>query len=240
VGKFVEACERNGLGAWELEQLNGLREHGYLDDVVQYARLFLGEGEYREVLVRNLGTGDPSPTHRELAKWRVPAILTTNYDPLLERAFAEERGECPPVLTNQDTGMLWRRFARGEFFLLKVHGHIDRLDTIVLTSSDYSEHVFGNVAFMQFLQRLFVSASILFVDTSLGDEYVRRILDETMFLTRGAGMPHYAIQRFTGPIHADLLRRRFNLHVMTAESDEEMPKILEEIRGRAESAEESP
>lgn len=239
-GTFVEACVRNELDADELDQLNGLRQEGYLDDVLQYCRLFLGEDRYHEVLAHTLRRGDPSATHRELARWRAPAILTTNYDPLLERAIVEETGECPSVLTNQDTALLWRRFARREFFLLKVHGDLERPDTIVLTSGDYSEHVFGNAAFMQFLQRLLVSASILFVDTSLRDPYLLRILDETMFLTKGAGMPHFAIQRFTGSIHRELLRRRFNLHVMTVESDEAKPELLEEIRRRAESADDSP
>ena len=86
---------------------------------------------------------------------------------------------------------------------------------------------------MQFLQRLFLFASVLFVGTSLKDAYLRRILDETMFLTRGVGMPHYAIQVFTGPIHAQLLRERFNIHVMTAPSDEAIPDILTQIGERA-------
>ena len=118
VGHFIEACERNGLlDPGELEQLEGLRQAGYLDDVVQYCRGRLGEGEYRDFLTKLLATGDPSPTHRALAKLPVLAMLTTNFDPLLERAIAEERGEFPPVLTNHDTSALWRRFARGEFFL---------------------------------------------------------------------------------------------------------------------------
>jgi hypothetical protein len=233
VRSLIAACEQSGLSPDEKEQLDGLEQAGYLDDVTDFCRDFLGEGEYRDFLSRVFAGREPSPTHQELVKLSVPAIMTTNYDPLLEQAFASEYGRIPTVLTSHDGNTLWRRFARNEFFILKVHGHIDRPDTIVLSSHDYAQHVFGNLAFMQFLQRLFATTSVLFVGTSLADPYIRRILEETMFLTEGVGMPHYAVLPLTGTVHARLLRDRFNIHVLAPSDWETVPALLAEIRQRA-------
>jgi hypothetical protein len=121
----------------------------------------------------------------------------------------------PPVLTADDTPTLWRHFAKDEFFILKVHGDIQRPNTVVLTSRDYTKHVFGNLPFMSFLQRVFMGRSILFMGSSLTDVYLRRILEETTYTMGGAGMPHFAVLGGTGSIRAKLLRDRYNIHVIT-------------------------
>lgn len=132
-----------------------------------------------------------------------------------ESALVKRTASLPTVLTSQDTSSLWRKSARNEFFILKIHGDINRPDTVILSSRDYTQHVFGNLAFMQFLQRIFMSKSILFVGTSLGDVYIRRFLEETTFLTEGVGMLHFAILPNTGSIRSRLLRDKFNIHVIT-------------------------
>lgn len=68
---------------------------------------------------------------------------------------------------------------------------------------------------MQFLQRLLASKSVLFVGTSLSDVYVRRILEETRYLSSGAGMPHYAICPRLGPVRSKFWRQRFNITVIS-------------------------
>jgi SIR2-like domain len=219
VRQMIEVSREHGLGEPEYEELVSLYQARFYDDVIDYCRQTLGEGEYRQFLDDTFGSGIAhSYLHEEVASLDVPAIFTTNYDRLLEAALIKRGVSLPTVLTSHDTTTLWRRTARDEFFILKVHGDITRPDTVVLSSKDYTEHVFGNLAFMQYLQRVLLSKSFLFIGTSLNDVYVRRILEESAFLTRGVGMPHFAVLANTGAIRSKLLRERFNIHVITFDS----------------------
>ena len=135
--RMVQACAENGLSKSELEELNELQDSGYLDDVADFCRGFLGEPEYRELLCRLFESCNlSSALHQKLLEIHFSAILTTNYDKLIEHAVANRNSKIPPVLTNRDVPTLWRRLARNEFFILKVHGDIERPETIVLSSKD--------------------------------------------------------------------------------------------------------
>lgn len=186
-----------------------------LEDVIDFCRELLGEGEYREAVQKILGGGQPNALHRFIVALPVPAIVTTNYDRLLETAYADLRGGLLPVFTASDTPTLWKLVARKEKYLLKVHGDIIRPDTLVLTTRDYTKHVFGNAPFMTFVQRLLLGHSALFIGSSITDHYLQRILEETTYLTGGVGVPHYAIMRDPGVIRKKVLKARFNINVIS-------------------------
>lgn len=214
--RMVQACADNGLSKIELDELHELQDSGYLDDVADFCRSFLGEPEYRELLRRLFEPGNlSSALHQKLLEIPFSAILTTNYDKLIEHAVAKRDSKIPPVLTNRDAPTLWRRLARNEFFILKVHGDIERPETVVLSSKDYTDHVFGNLPFIQFLQRLLTAKSVLFIGTSFTEPYILRLLEETRFLTAGVGLQHFALLPYAGRIRSRLLRDRYNVSVIT-------------------------
>jgi hypothetical protein len=209
---MLEAAVNYGVTANQEGELREMLAAREFEDVVEFCRDHLGEGEYRTYLERMFGSSlKPSIVHDRIASWKVPALLTTNYDRLIETALTRHSGSLPHVLTGDDVQTLWRHFSRGEFFLLKVHGDIVRPNTVVLTMRDYTKHVFGNMPFMTFLQRVVLSRSLLFIGSSLNDIYIRRLLEETTFLTGGVGMPHFALLPNPGPIRSRLLRDRFNI-----------------------------
>ncbi len=235
VNEFIVACSSSGLSADDYDELRSMQEAGQLDDVIDYCRDFLGEGEYRQFLARLFeNSGPPSELHQKIIRLPFPAILTTNYDRLIEQTIAQQTSTIPTILTNHDVTPLWRRTSKNEFFVLKVHGDIDRPDTVVLSSQDYTQHVFGNLPFMQFIQRLFMSKTVLFLGTSLQDVYIRRFLEETRYLTKGVGMPHFALIYRAGNIQARLLRDRYNVTVISIEDWSEIPAFLDELKVRVE------
>lgn len=236
VQAMVDAAKDNGLGETQLTELKQMVEARAYEDVIDFCRDFLGEGEYRTFLERFIGTHQTPATLHELAiQLPTPAMLTSNYDRLLETALTRKTNQLPVVLTADDTQTLWRHFAKGEFFLLKVHGDIMRPNTVVLTSRDYTQHVFGNLPFMTFMQKLLLSHSVLFFGSSLSDIYMKRILEEITFMTGGVGMPHYALLPYCGPIRAKLLRERYNITaisydpMMEGSHDKTLASILERI-----------
>jgi hypothetical protein len=213
--RMVQACAENGLSNTELEELNKLQDSGYLDDVADFCRGSLGEQEYRELLRRIFEPVNISSTlHQKLLKIPFSAILTTNYDKLIEHAIATRDFKIPPVFTNHDAPTLWLRLARNEFFILKIHGDIERPETIVLSSKDYTAHIFGNRPFIQFLQLLLTAKSVLFIGTSFTEPYILRLLEETSFLTAGVGAQHFALLPCVGPIRSRLLRDRYSVNVI--------------------------
>jgi SIR2-like domain len=219
--RMVQTCVKNGLSESELKELNELQDSVYLDDVADFCRGFLGEPEYRELLRRLFEPANlSSALHQKLLEIPFSAILTTNYDKLIEHAVAHRNSKIPPVLTNRDVPTLWQRLARNEFFILKVHGDIERPETIVLSSKNYTEHVFGNLPLIQFLQRLLMAKSVLFIGTSFTEPYVLRLLEETRFLTAGIGLQHFALLPKAGPIRSRLLRDRYNVTVISYDPEE--------------------
>ena len=216
VDEFIHASRSYGLNETQETELREMFQANALEDIVDFCRDFLGEGEYRNFLQKILEADrQPSRIHELIATWPVPALLTSNYDRLMEGAIAAKTGAIPKVLTADDTATLWQHFAKNKFFLLKVHGDIVRPPTVVLTSRDYTNHVFGNLPFMTFLQRVVLSRSVFFIGSSLQDIYLRRILEETTHMTGGVGMPHFALIPNPGTIRSRLLRDRYNIIVVS-------------------------
>ncbi len=76
----------------------------------------------------------PSPTHWALAELPGTIFVTTNYDGLLEQALAAHTGKPPRVVLPDDVEGL-QELGPGQ--LLKLHGDLDRPETIVLKIEDY-------------------------------------------------------------------------------------------------------
>lgn len=174
-----------------------------------------------------------SAAHRLLKDLRLCAALTTNFDELLERTFERQR---PPVFTVQDTDQLLEALANRTFFLLKLYGSLRQPSTLVVSPAQYRESVAGNRAFVQTLESLFFSRTILFVGASLAG--IEGYLGGLAF--RGiARRPHYALVHVTGNAwraQADLLSRRYGIQVIpyraSTPSHPEVIDFLAKLRDR--------
>jgi tetratricopeptide (TPR) repeat protein len=91
---------------------------------------------WREAVVQVLDEKQPEPTETDhaLAALEACCCITTNYDRLLEQALQQRLGKRPQVVTPDDTQALANLQLHA---VLKLHGDIDRPDTIVLTQPDY-------------------------------------------------------------------------------------------------------
>jgi hypothetical protein len=90
----------------------------------------LGESTFRQFMQQVFRDRalQPGPVHRLLPDMRFAAILTTNYDKLIESAFPAGT----PWHTQQDYPELAGLNRDRGFTVVKVHGDIDRLDSTVL------------------------------------------------------------------------------------------------------------
>ena len=115
----------------------------------------------------------PSPVHEELAQMDIDAVYTTNYDDLLERAFAIAGRAVLPVITYSD---LATRPPVGTVQIVKYHGDFAVPETLVLTESQYFERMTLDTAMDIRLRADALSRSLLFVGYSLSDVNVRYLL----------------------------------------------------------------
>ena len=138
---------------------------------------------------------DPLPTHRAIARLhtRFSAIVTTNYDQLLEEAFRREvNTECAPVIKDIDLPYVGNRP-----ILIKMHGCISDPDSIVITEDDYMYKSF-------FVRRRLIASKllgyladqvVLFLGYSLEDSTFRNLFHDVAHSLGRHQVVAYAIQR---------------------------------------------
>ena len=109
------------------------------------------------------------------------AVITTNYDSLLESIF-----ETYEVFSNQDALILGQVYGAGEIY--KVHGSLEDPSSLILTTEDYSFFEERNVILAAKLLTLIVEHPIVFLGYSLSDENVKTILSSIVRCLNPSGM----------------------------------------------------
>jgi hypothetical protein len=196
------------------------RSHNQLDRLTdQLKEMFLGPATA------------PGPNHERLRRIGFAAVLTTNFDNLLERSFGDT-----PIYTPRETEPLLEALSRHEFFLLKLYGTLNRPDSVLVAPRQYEDEIVGNAAFSQFMESLFVSRTLLFVGASLAgiEAYLRGVRFRGNLSRR-----HYALVAVTGTAwlaKAEALRHRYQIEVLpydVSPDHREVDGFLEDLQTRS-------
>lgn len=127
-------------------------------------------------------------------------VVTTNFDRILERAFAEAHKPFKERVWGAKADMFVAALSGNEPYLLKVHGDaMDRTDR-VLTLSDYSKHygntqaskIDMNMPLPKALQQVVTTRTLLFLGCSLENDRTMQIIHHVAS-KHGAPPAHYAI-----------------------------------------------
>jgi hypothetical protein len=102
----------------------------------------LGRKALVDALEHNLVDGrEPSPALRMLAALPFKIILTTNYDPLLEKALRDHGKQVEPLIYDPTPDTVARDPVDDPTpdhpLLFKIHGDLSRRDSVVITDEDY-------------------------------------------------------------------------------------------------------
>lgn len=225
-------------------ELEGMIAAGKWLQIADHCKLKLGPGEYARLLGERLSDfGKPVPeAHRLAVRLPFAAWVTTNYDKLLERAYAEERGGLPKTLTSLDTEALGRLLFDGAPFVLKAHGDLDKPDSLVFTSRDYRDLIHGNAAFSAAFSAILLTHSVLFVGYSLADPDFNLLLDRQLLTFRGFAPERYALMSGIGKVEEEYLWRVCQIRVIPyAEGQHEaVPAFFQRLADRLEPADVAP
>lgn len=164
-----------------------------------------------------------SRSHDLLAQIPFAAVVTTNYDDLLEESFPEFT--TAGLYTPTDAEALLDALSQRRPFILKLYGIIQRPATLILAPIEYQEVVSSNVSFSKFVEGLFFSRAFFFIGLSL--EGIEDFLSGFVF--RGATpRKHFALVATSGTAwkaKADFLERRFNVRVIDYPVSDTFPEF---------------
>lgn len=114
---------------------------------------------------------EPGPVHRLLVRLGFKFIYTTNFDCLLETAFQQEWGYYPVVVVrNTDVAMV-----REKNTVIKLHGDIGQVDTMIITETDYADYPHDRKALFDILRADLYAHSFIFLGYSLRDGSLRAL-----------------------------------------------------------------
>ncbi|RXR30279.1 SIR2 family protein [Sphingobium fluviale] len=225
-------------------------QSGELHDLAALAQWSIQENgsatQVRNVIKEKIGVEHPVPESLEIiSRLPVKFIWTTNYDRLVERAFGSVNR---PIDTVSGAADLALRATPGASRLFKMHGSIERLDDVVISTEDYELYRSKRGAFLPLLQAHLSSMSMLFLGISFTDPNIRHVLSLIRESFTSAPPEHFAIvrppQREDYKTEAEFEARstqhklwsrdlkRYGLVVVEIDDYAEVPELLRQVERR--------
>lgn len=143
-------------------------------------------GDLEDFVCKQLKGLKPSPYHLKIPWYPWRAIVTTNYDRLIENAYEEEKGafQCPdPIIRDEQLPQVG--LATSLYLpLLKPHGCISRPESMVLSLEDIYKAKRNRRLLFTHIETLHVMGPVIYIGYSLKDVH---ILDMIYDLTERLG-----------------------------------------------------
>jgi hypothetical protein len=193
---MIDWCDSHGIALPNRADIESLLSEGKLLNAADALRAKTGDDKYHQFLQEIfLRPGlKPTEVHKILAKIPFVGAATTNYDPLVEEGYRETHpGESANVFTQVDYEQLGTALHAKRYFVLKAHGTIERPETIVLGTKDYSRLIHRSEGYRTFLRAMFLHRTVLFIGFSMTDPELLLLLGELKELFEGNTPTHYAL-----------------------------------------------
>lgn len=225
-----EIAEELGVSSSDVSDLAALAQWSRRTDVLQVIR-------------KEIADLKPVPLPLEiLARLPIRHFWTTNYDRLIERAFEAISRPIEPISCARDLAI---RVRPGAARLFKMHGTIEQLSDLVISTDDYELYGNSRGAFLPMLQAHLTTMSMLFIGLSFTDPNVRHVLSFIRKNFTSNPPEHFAIvcrphrSEFDSVSEfnskqiqhklwsADLIR--YGLKVIEIDTYDEVPKLLQNV-----------
>jgi hypothetical protein len=193
VQETVESAAEDSAG----RELTALLEVGRYAELADQCREILGPARFAALLRTELAkpVSPPEATHRPIVQTPYASIVTTNFDTLLEDAYALWSDEgVPKCPTGAQLGRHGTLLLDRTFFILKAHGTIHDAASLVFTSEDYRRITHANPAFQSMMAAILLSHAVVFVGYSLNDPNFRLLLDSQLSVFGTQAPPRYALK----------------------------------------------
>jgi nucleotide-binding universal stress UspA family protein len=235
---------------WCVEHRIQLRaEPAEFRDVISRGRLLAVAQELQESVGAQLnsclseilhsGKTKPSDAHRLVSKIDWVAALSSNYDGLIEGAYAvESSGIVPPVFSPDGISQALDCLRNDRFFVFKVHGDVNVPGSIVLSNRDYARMLYLSPGYRSFLETVFAAYTVLFVGFGGADPDLDGVVDRlSAIYERGIGQHFILIseEEFSALERRRLLEDK-RLDCITYKRDASHSQVVEFLRALSELA----
>lgn len=217
--RMMDWSEHHGINTSDRSELEGYIQGGELLLVAEEMRERLGRDLFRRFLVEEFTKPNlkPTDTHRLLPCIPFVAALTTNYDTLIESTYTLAREGSPVhIFTQMEVPELSASLRSNEFYILKTHGTIDRIETVVLGRSDYRDITQTNQAYHSHLNTFFSTHTVLFLGFGLSDPDLLLFLDELRATFKNYTGKHFALMNAAEapPIKQSRFEKDYGIHII--------------------------
>jgi len=209
-------------------------KNGDLLTLAEFARSKLGKHEYVTLLKKVFDQPlPPQNVHRFIARTDYRAVVTTNYDRLIETTFTFERGTAPSTFTSDSIGAMATAFWTPDAFVFKLHGDTNFPESLILTAQDYDRSILRVPHLRSFLQAVFINYTVLFVGYSLSDPDFQVLLKELTAIFQGYTPQHYALIPNPQGFTTEYLQKSMNIQAMVYDPKDghaAVEKVLSELQ----------
>jgi hypothetical protein len=170
--------ERQLMDDDDVKQMRELIQFGFLLDAAQELEERIEPSDRQACLTEVLLYNDVevSEVHRLVARIPFRAYLTTNYDDLLESAYAREHNRMLSKFYEHTYGGILNAFRGRLPFVIKLHGDVSNPDYVVMGNRSYDRLLYQNASYLSTLETVIGNASLLFVGFSGTDPNLEGIL----------------------------------------------------------------
>lgn len=144
-------------------------------------------------------------------------IITTNYDTLIEKAYAHVFHDIPNPLSYRNASAINYNILTNQSFILKAHGDAKSApNEVILTEKDYRNIIFREKGYQSVLQVLFSTCNVLFFGASLRDPELKLLLGYIHNIFHGGSPDHFALinKDEITPTEINRWRKDFNIHIL--------------------------
>lgn len=163
--------------------------------------------QWPEILSNEFGQlANPSPLHNAIISLDQRILITTNFDSLLEDAWDRTYKENPskthhPAVINSIDGCAFKMLRDDKDYIVKLHGDINNIESIVFDASSYQKNAYGNTYYKELINSLLLTHTFLFIGFSMADPAISLIVE--MYAHRfPESRPHYIFT--AGPISQEV------------------------------------
>ncbi|HEU4556413.1 MAG TPA: SIR2 family protein [Longimicrobium sp.] len=231
------AVQAGSLSSEHGAEIETLMSRGSYLMAAQAVRHSLPTDEYLSLLEEKFNPNGvrPAEVHRALLRFGAPMYITTNYDRLLEDAYAQEFGASANVITWQNAlsaeRVVLNARRSGTPIIFKIHGTIDNLDSVVLTELDYRKLLYETRGYRLILSAVFLLHTVLMLGFSFTDPEIRLLLETHREALKHQASPDYIFLSAdsAGPVERQRLREDYGVQVIPYEPSADHGEVLEFI-----------
>jgi len=229
------ALDQNYLRAEDGVEIEGLMSRGNYLMAAEAIRYGLPADEYETFLVDSFDPPGvkPARVHKALLELRSPMYITTNYDRLIENAYAQEYGESAVVVTHQNSYIAQKSLQSGRLrerpIVFKIHGSIDEPSELILSERDYRKLTHQSQGYRMVLSAVFITHTVLMLGFSFADPELRLLLETHREALKYRTHPDYlfAPEDSMGQVEMRRLRDDFGVSIITYQPSPDHREVVE-------------